>query len=312
MTIFASYKKAYKSGSFSIATPVKAQPLDNSFGDESVQGGEGGIKARFLDRQLNITLSGYDYKYKGLQVGVLLPVVDETPTIETLNAGSGKSYGSELTAAFTPRGVPGLSLNGALTWNHARFGRLDGAPCYGGQTVAQGCNEDFADVDPTNPLYAAALTDPKDPTKKGFYNGQNLSGSRFVRAPDWQVNFGFDYEMPVGDDMKLIFSTSNSYSSKFLTTLGFRSDYFQTAFIKTDLSLTLQGPRDRWEISAVGKNVTDKLTSSSCSSSNFAGGDVAGQITGGNAVGPAGTDEVGCYMDPGRQIWLRITLRPFA
>jgi iron complex outermembrane receptor protein len=311
MTIFASYKQAAKSGSFSIATPVKPTPLDNSFGDERVRGFEGGIKARLLDRQVNVSLTGYDYTYKGLQVGVLLPVVDATPTIETLNAGSGRSYGSELTLTYQPSGIRGLSMNGSLTYNHARFGTLDNAPCYGGQTVAQGCNEQFADIAPTDPTYAAALPDPKDPTKRGFYNAQNLSHSRFIRAPDWQVNFGFDYELPVGDDMKLIFSNSNSYSSKYLTTLGFRSDYYQKSFLKDDLSLTLQGPRDTWEVAVVGKDITNKLTTSSCSSSNFAGGDLGGEITGGNVAGPAGTDEVGCYMDPGRQIWLRVTIRPF-
>jgi len=30
-----------------------------------------------------------------------------------------------------------------------------------------------------------------------------LSGGRLVRAPDWQITFGFDYEMPVDDDVKL-------------------------------------------------------------------------------------------------------------
>jgi iron complex outermembrane receptor protein len=64
----------------------------------------------------------------------------------------------------------------------------------------------------------------------------------------------------------------------------------------------------------LGKNLTKKHTSPNCNNSNFAGGLIGGQITGGvtnSAPGfPAGIDEVGCYMDPGREIWLRVTVKP--
>jgi outer membrane receptor protein involved in Fe transport len=303
LTVFAAYKKGYKSGSFSIATPAKvststpralltsADFLDNSFGDERVQGFEGGVKGRAMDRQLNFSLTGYRYNYKGLQVGAIEPVVGTIPTVRTVNAGSGRAYGAELEVGYSPRAISGLSLNGAVNWNHARFQVLNNVPCTGGQTVANGCNQQ---LDPTTGLYFA----------------QDLSGGRFIRAPEWAGNVGFDYEIPVGTK-KLVLSNNNHYSSKYLTLLGNRPEYYQNSFVKTDISLSLQGPRDRWEIAIIGKNVTNKLTTSNCNNGNFAAGLLAGTITGGNTAGPAGVDELGCYMDPGRELWLRVTLRPF-
>lgn len=30
-----------------------------------------------------------------------------------------------------------------------------------------------------------------------------------------------------------------------------------------------------------------------------------------NGAGPAGVDAIGCYMDRGREVWLRVTVKPF-
>src|SRR3546814_823681 len=71
-TVFGALKQGYKSGSYSITTPASSAK-DNSFGDEKVQGGEIGFKARTADRSLNVNTAFYYYKYKGLQVGVSQP-----------------------------------------------------------------------------------------------------------------------------------------------------------------------------------------------------------------------------------------------
>jgi iron complex outermembrane receptor protein len=310
LTLFAAYKKGSKSGSFSIATPAKPAPatIDNSFKDENVEGFEGGVKGRLFDRQMNFSLSGYDYKYKGLQVGAIEPTVGAIPTIRTVNAGAGRAYGFEFSTNYSPDSIQGLSLNASINYNHARFSTLNNTPCYGGQTVAAGCNQEFTPAaNPLNPGAGAVIVNGVP----GFYFAQNLNGSRFIRSPDWTENFGFDYQLPVGNDMKLIFTENTHVTSKYLTALGFRSDYFQKGFAKVDLSLTLQGPNNRWEVALIGKNVTEKLTTSNCNNSNYAGGLLGGQVTGGTIVGPAGIDQVACYMDPGRELWLRLTIRPF-
>jgi iron complex outermembrane receptor protein len=293
LTFFGALKRGYKSGSFSIATPP-TNGADNSFGDEKVEGGEVGLKSRLLDRRMNVNLAAYDYHYTGLQVGAVEPAVNGLPIIRTVNAGSARTYGIDFDLTYYPPQLDGLTLRAAVNWNHARFDTLNNVPCYGGQTIALGCTQ---------------FLDPST----GRYTAQDLSGSPLQRAPDWQSTFGFDYEIPVGPggDMTLVITNSNQYSSSYRTFLGDRPDNTQGQFLKMDLGLTLQGPDDRWEVALIGKNITDRITAGTCSPSTAANGVILGGAeAGGVRSGIAGLDEVGCFTDPGREIWLKFTYRP--
>lgn len=296
LTLFGSYKQGYKSGSFTIGTPPPPGS-DNSFGDEKVQGAEAGIKTRLLDRRLAVNIAAYYDHFSGLQVNVTQPPVNGIILARTVNAGSAVTYGVDFDASYRPQMIERLQLRGAANWDHARYLTLNNVPCWGGQTIAAGCNQN---------LDAAT----------GFYTAQNLSGTPMVRAPDWQINAGFDYEIPVGEGYMLVLGNSNAYSSSYSTdpAVGYPNDgNFQKSFVKSDLSLALKSPGERWEFAVIAKDINDKITTGNCNLQNFANGAVlGGQVTGGTVAGPAGISQVGCFMDPGREVWLRLTFRPFA
>jgi iron complex outermembrane receptor protein len=292
VTVFGALKRGYKSGSFDTATPP-TQGADNAFGDEKVEGGEIGVKSRLLDRQLLFNIAGYKYRYTGLQVGAIIPVEGGLPVTKTINAGSALVYGIESDVAYRPDFIRGLGLHASVNWNHAQFKSLNDVPCYEGQMIAQGCNENFS---------------PAVNNGLGGFTAQDESGLPLVRAPKWQSTFGVDYERDIGNELTLVLSNSTEYSSKYLTGLGF--PYYQPSFFKTDLSVTLQGPRDRWELAVIGKNLNNALTSGNCTHSDAQGG-LIGTVTGTNGAGPAGQAEIGCWMDRGREVWLRLTLKPF-
>jgi iron complex outermembrane receptor protein len=293
ITVFGSWKKAYKSGSYSIGTPPLAG-VDNSFGDEKVQGGELGLKSRLLDRTLLFNLSGYVYKYSGLQVGAIIPTENGIPVTKTVNAGGARVRGVEAEVSYRPPQVPDLSLHADLAYNNTKYTRLDHVPCYGGQTIAAGCNEDF------NPTNNGGI---------GGFSGQDRSGLPLIRGAKLQANFGLDWETSVGRDMRLLITNNNHYSSKYLTDFGI--PWYQKPFIKADLSVTLQGPNDRWEVAVIGKNLNNALTTGNCVNSNLQAASLPGTvITGTNLRGPAGIDEVGCLIDRGREVWLRLSFKP--
>jgi iron complex outermembrane receptor protein len=296
VTLFGAYKQGYKSGSFSIAT-LDTTGVNSSFGDEEVQGGEGGLKTRLFDRQLALNLAAYYYHYSGLQVGAVQPAQNGIITIQTVNAGSSAVYGLDLDTTYRPQAINGLGVNGAINWNHARYLRLDNVPCWGGQTIAAGCNQIYN-------------------SKTALYTAQNLNGTPLIRAPQWQMNFGFDYDWKIGSAFDLVVTNNNAFTSRYVTFLAVgrpNSDNYQGSYIKTDLSVALRAPDDRWELALLGKNITDRITSGSCASSNYAnGGLFGGEITGGTATGPAGIDQVGCNAYAGRELWIRLTVRPFA
>jgi outer membrane receptor protein involved in Fe transport len=265
---------------------------DNSFGDEKIQGAEFGVKTRLADRQVNLNLAGYYYKYKGLQTGVNLPTAGGLPIFRTVNAGAAEIYGVDFDASYRPRAVEGLELTAAVNWNHARFTNFEGAPCYGGQTIAEGCN------DVLNPA-------------TGLFTSQDLTGTKLARAPAWQANLAANYELPVGTN-KVRFGLAGQYSSSYQSNLGRRRDFVQPEFVKLNANVAFVGDDERWEVALIGNNLTNVLRGGLCPNLNYPGGSTfPGSVTGGERRGPAGSDEVLCAVDRGREVWLRLTLRPF-
>ena len=329
LTLFASYKKGYKSGSFAIAVPANAirnaagQVIganDPAFNDEQVQGYEAGIKARLLDRALTANLAWYDYRYRGLQVGGIEPNVGGSPIIRTVNAGRARTYGIDFDMAFRPDAVEGLTINASLNWNNGKYLELNNIPCYDSQTVQQGCTLGFTPFPATAPAGSPSQANPGTGAvlNNGLYGrntAQDLSGQRLIRSPEWAANFGFDYEMPVGSGLKLRLTNNNQYSSSYPTFLALgrpNRDNFQSSYVKVDASIALLDDQDRWELALVGKNLTDKVISSNCSAGNYAGGNIiGGSLTGYTTPSPTGYAEVGCYAESGRAVYLRLTVRPF-
>ncbi|MBE1529112.1 outer membrane receptor protein involved in Fe transport [Sphingopyxis sp. OAS728] len=311
LTIFGAYKQGNKSGSYNINQPP-IPGTDNSFGDERGRGGEVGIKGYAGDRQFYFDLTGYHYRYKGLQAGVIRISAAGVPALATVNAGAATVYGADLTLRYRPRAMPGLSVTGALNWNHGRFTRFVGADCKAGQTVAEGCN--LLPTPVTDAQEIAAGYFSIDPASGGpvRYNGQDLSGTPLPRAPAWQGTLSVGYERPLTGKLTLSLGANFQYSSRYVVDIGNRERGYQDAFAKLGAHVRLAGPDDRWEVALIGNNLTNRYTTGGCLNFNYPGGGgvFPGTITGAPIKGPAGSGEVLCGFEPGRQFWLRLTLRP--
>ncbi len=291
LTVFGALKQGYKSGSFIMTVPA-APGADNSFGDERVRGGEVGIKARMFDRAFSVESAFYYYKYDNLQVGANEVAVGGLPVIRTINAGKSTVYGVDLEMTYRPPTIEGLSARLAVNWNHARFTEFANAPCAGGQTIADGCNRVL------NPL-------------TGRFQAQDLAGLPLPKAADWTLNGGVDYDTPVGHGLKLGLGVNAQYSSKFLKNLGRRDDFFQPAFAKLNANISLAAEDDAWELALIGNNLNNKYTAGNCTQFSGATGQViAPPISGAATRNASGVDELACIPDPGRQVFLRLTLRP--
>lgn len=292
LTIFAALKQAYKSGSFDTTT-IPMPGSDVSFGDEQVMGGEAGLKAQFFDRRLLFNLAGYYYEYDDMQVGANDATPEGLVVIRTLNAASAEVYGIDVDATWLPAAVDGLTLHGALNYNRARYKDFANAQCWGGQTIADGCNRVFDET-------------------TGLFSGQDLSGKELVRAPEWTGTLGADYETSLSDNLIISLGVNATYSSKYATDLVLRRDQWQSSYWKTNASLALRNAADTWEVALIGNNLNDKIVTGNCLNANLTGGIIfGGMITGGVERGPAGVGEVQCYAERGRSLWLRFTLKFF-
>lgn len=295
-TMFGSFKQGFKSGSFNSSTFI-GPTTKAAFDDEKASGGEIGIKTLQFDRQLNLNLALYHYIYKDLQVGALelqqLPAGGGvTYNLRTINAASAKVQGVDFDVSFAPASIEGLSLFAGVNYNRARYEDFPNAPCGNGQTAAQGCNQ-----------LRSNLT--------GRFTAQDLSGRRLVKAPLWSANFNADYDMAIGNDMRLAFGTNVTYSSAFSTVLIDTPGFEQGSYAMYGANLSLKGRNDAWEVDLIGKNLGNKFIASWCTNSNLQNATVlGGQISGGATQGVAGGDEGACSVQRGREIWLRVTFRP--
>ena len=290
LTLFAAYRQGFKSGSFNtIAVLDATTPAD--FDDEKAEGGEIGLKSRWLDGRLSVNLAAYRYRYADLQVGANELSASGDILLRTINAASATVKGVELDFNYLSTHIEGLSLHGALNYNRARYKKFNNAPCGNGQTIAEGCNQ---------------LLNPNT----GLYTSQDLGGRPLVRAPDWTASFGFDYTRQLDNGLTLSFGTTTRYSDDYYTNLVALRDYQQESHFKTSANLTLRGPEDKWEVALIGNNLEDKITAGVCSNSNTANGTIlGGLIAGGPVKGPAGSDELGCIAERGREFWVRFTWR---
>ncbi|MDR2857595.1 MAG: TonB-dependent receptor [Novosphingobium sp.] len=320
LTIFGALKQGYKSGSFIMTVPA-TPGADNSFKDERVRGGEVGVKARLFDRALSLDTAFYYYKYDNLQVGANEVAQGGLPVIRTINAGKSKVYGIDLDLTYRPPTIEGLTARLSVNWNHARFTEFDGAPCSGGQTVAQGCNQFFAPFPvsaPSGPTQSSpgigAVTDPAGTGLLGYFKGQNLAGVPLPKAADWTFNGGINYQTGIGRNLKLGLDGNVQYSSRFLKNLGQgRNDFYQPAFAKLNATVSIAAQNDAWELALIGNNLTNRFTAGNCTQFSGATAQILlPPISGGTARNAAGVDELACIGDPGRQVFLRLTLRPTA
>ncbi|MBI1179703.1 MAG: TonB-dependent receptor [Alphaproteobacteria bacterium] len=232
VTLYTSYKTAYKSGGFSNSAFISANtiPSDVAFNPETASGFEAGIKTLLFDRQLRFNLTAYTYKYKNLQVDYYNSI---TFQFITTNAGSARTQGVELEADYAPDAVPGLTLHGTANYNRARYIQYI-APCYGGQPISEGCTTVFQDGP-----------------------GQNLSGQPTAVAPKWTASLGGNYDIDLGPDWVLSLSANARYSSAYFGSSFAAPLSRQPAYVNLDAAIRVRSHDDRWEFAVIGRNLTN-------------------------------------------------------
>jgi iron complex outermembrane receptor protein len=239
LTAYVSYKTGYKSGGFSISSLVAATTTlaDLAFRPEKVKGSEAGIKAK-LSGTVRLGLDLFNYKYEDLQVDFF-----DSPQLKytTFNAGSARTRGIELDAEWAPERVRSLSLRSSVVYDEAIYTNFPGAPCYGGQTPAEGCV-----IGPV----------PGNPGSVRAY--QNLKGKPTGQAPKWSASLLADYEFSVCADLILGLTSNIRYSDGYQTTSIDVPFARQDAYVSVDANLRLANAKDTWELALIGKNLTNE------------------------------------------------------
>ena len=240
-TAYVAYKKGFKSGGFSISALNSAigntTATDLAFHPEKPEGFEGGVRATVFDGTLRFAVDAYDYKYSDFQIDYF-----DATKIQyiTKNAGSVISKGVELQGEWAPGFARGLTLHGALAYNKATYDNFGGAPCYGGQTIAEGCT-----------------------TLTGGRTVQDLSGKTAASAPEWTSSLQADYETQPIDGFVFGASANLHYSGSYLGGPFGNPNGRQAAYTVFDLALRMRPENGRWDVALIGKNLSNEYVATS-------------------------------------------------
>jgi iron complex outermembrane receptor protein len=234
LTIYGAYKTAYKSGGFSnSALIVTATTVDDiAFDPEKAKGFEVGLKSVMLDNQLRFNATLFNYKYENLQVDYFNSI---TFQFITTNAGAARTKGAEFDLEYAPTALDGLALRASLNYNKAKYLEYI-APCYGGQSIAEGCSTTF-----------------------GAGPGQDLSGESTSMAPKWAGAIGISYETPVSTGMLFGLSVDARYSDEYNASNFAAPLAAQDSYWNLDASMRLASENDRWEVAVIGRNLTNEF-----------------------------------------------------
>ncbi len=276
--VYGAYKTAYKSGGFSnggINSRFSPDPQgDLTFDPETAEGFEFGVKSTILDNQLRLNLTAFTYDYNNLQVDFFNSPIF---AFQTLTADS-RSRGVELEFEFAPHAVDGLNVYGSINYTEAKYTDFEGAPCYAGQTTAEGC---------------AAISP--------IASRQDLTGERLSVSPEWTGNLGIAYDRDVGRDFRIGFSVDARYSDSYLAS-GFGNPLsLQDSYVTLDAGVRFGAADDNWKIALIGKNLTNEF---------YVTGVVDGPFTGAGTGTANGTkaDQLGFGSLP-RTVQIELTKR---
>ena len=226
---YASVKKGFKGGGFDhqlSANQVDASDGRFEFEEEEVLSYEIGGKLTLADGAARLMISLFRNEYDNLQVSTLIGPA----TFAVGNAASAITQGIE--ADLQWRVTDALSLSASLSLLDADYDKFPQAPCSQFQ------------VD--NGLCAAG--------------NQNLNDKPLQYAPEYSYNISGEYVWPIGNDMELIgFLRVYGEDDKQLA-LDLDPNTVQKSFTKLDARMTLAAMSGRWEVSLVGRNLTDKTT----------------------------------------------------
>ncbi|HUD28106.1 MAG TPA: TonB-dependent receptor, partial [Novosphingobium sp.] len=274
LMVYGAYKTAYKSGGFSnggINSKLSTDPTaDLTFDPEKAEGFEIGFKSTLLSNQLRFNVTAFNYKYSNLQVDFFNSPIF---AFQTLTADA-RTKGVEVEWQFAPNGIPGFDIHGSINYDKARYTDFPLAPCYAGQTPAEGCN-------------------------LSGNSRQDLSGTQLSVAPKWTGNLGLNYEMAVGSANKLGINIDSKYSASYLAS-GFGNPLSrQDKYLTIDAGIRFGAEDDNWQLAVIGKNLTNQF---------YVTGVVDGPSTGSGTGTPAGVkaDQLGFGTLP-RTVMVEVT-----
>lgn len=239
--VYLSYATGTKGGGFVSNDALLLYNIWNGlasfqFDSERARSWEVGGKFRFLDGKGQLNVALFRTHFADLQVSEY----NGTAFI-TGNAASAISQGVEID---TDIGIgDNWRIGGSLGYLDAHYKDYPGGAC----------------------LYNAPATCTPQTN--------NLAGTRLVRAPEWTANAFIEGKYPVSSSLYALARVSANYQSRSFFQPDMNPLNSQPAYTKYDARIAVGREDGRWELALVGRNLTDKVTTTQGFSTPTFGGD---------------------------------------
>jgi outer membrane receptor protein involved in Fe transport len=226
--VYLSWSEGYKSGGFNTSSdtsnPDGTPGPGTTFGDESAEAWELGIKTTQWDGRMRISAAVFQTEIQDLQVTSF-----RGTTFQVGNAAELTSSGVELETqiALTDE----IEIGGSLAYLDSQFDSFANASCTIDQVAAVG----------------KACT-------------QDLEGERGPYAPEWSGTVYAGYEHAVGQNLLLRLRVDGMYKDEMYLDSDLDPNTLQDDYVKVNARIALAAADDRWEVALYGRNLTDETT----------------------------------------------------
>jgi len=233
---YVTAARGYKPSAYNTSETLSSNDPLQPAGKEKINHYELGLKLSLLDRALSLNTALFYTTYDDYQVQIYRVVPGSVlANLQLDNAGAARTRGVEVDAHYAISQAARANLS--LAWTDAVFTRYQGAVCWPGQTVAEGCvNVDSNDV-------------------------QDLSGKRMPDSPRWKAHAGAEYTW-YGDaalPFDLTLAGQYAWRSAALMQANNNPQTKQPAFGIFNLSLTAVKSGGRFSASVFVNNIFDKF-----------------------------------------------------
>jgi len=238
VTAYASFSTGYKGPGYDVSTGFSPSRITNSVRPETSRAYEAGLKGRFFDGHVQLSAAAFWTDYTNFQAQSAVQLSDGTLSFVLNNVGKLRTKGIE--AEATIKLSPSFRIDASGNYTDARVREFAGAPCYSGQTAAQGC----VDLDGTGPSTLA---------------GQDLAGARLADSPLFRFTIGGTYDIPMPDlPFDGFVSASVSHQSSDQYDLSQNPGTIQPGYEIVNASVGLVGHDTPYHLTFFVNNLFDK------------------------------------------------------
>ena len=223
--VFAKYSESAKSGGAATGTSVPDGEI--VYDDEKAKGFELGLKTSLLDGMAEFNVVAFYTEFDDLQVKS--STFAGTRVVTTIgNAGEATTQGIELDGRWAA--TDWLTLGGAVAYLDAQYDDYKGGPCN------------------------TSGSTPASVTGKGC----DLDDEDLPFSPEWTGSVYADVSILLTSGLNLVGNATISYSDDYLTDGTLEPEMLQDSYTKYDASIGIEASSGQWNVSVIGKNLSDE------------------------------------------------------